>query len=185
MKTSGTVLTSFIALSIVAVGCGSTPDPVPERVVTTTTVYEDNPSSSYRRRPNERLYEARVSEVRAIVGPTEQRCWIERESAPSRGASVGGAIAGAVVGGILGHQIGSGRGNDVATAGGAIAGGAIGSQAGKRYSSRDVKRCETVASDTAEFYDVTYVFNGVEHHVQMTDHPGRTVTVNSEGEPRA
>lgn len=39
-----------------------------------------------------------------------------------------GAIGGAVAGGVLGHQIGGGRGQDIATAGGAVAGG----MAGKR-----------------------------------------------------
>jgi len=31
------------------------------------------------RRGNERLYDANVTSVRAMVGPVEQRCWIERE----------------------------------------------------------------------------------------------------------
>jgi uncharacterized protein YcfJ len=98
---------------------------------------------------------------------------------------VGGAIAGAVVGGILGHQVGRGRGQDLATAGGAIAGGAIGANAGKTGTyDRDVKHCETVANETPDYWDVTYDFRGVEHHVQMTDPPGRTVTVNGRGEPR-
>src|SRR5262245_31851464 len=110
MKTSGTAifLTSFVA--VIAVGCGS-PAPRSERVVTTTT-YED--PNDFRRRPNERLYDAKVTEVRAIVGPSEQRCWIERERVSTRGATAGGAIAGAVIGGILGHQVGRGRGQDIA-----------------------------------------------------------------------
>ncbi|HVT35886.1 MAG TPA: glycine zipper 2TM domain-containing protein [Nevskiaceae bacterium] len=51
----------------------------------------------------------------------------EVESRPN----VGGAIAGAIIGGVVGHQFGSGRGNDVMTAGGAVAGGAVGSQVGR------------------------------------------------------
>ncbi len=31
----------------------------------------------YRRRENERLYEANVTYVRAVVGPPQQRCWVE------------------------------------------------------------------------------------------------------------
>lgn len=42
--------------------------------------------------------------------------------------SGGGAIAGAIIGGVVGHQIGSGRGNDVATAAGAIGGAVAGNQ---------------------------------------------------------
>src|SRR5207244_1954967 len=68
-----------------------------------------------------------VASVRAVVGPPEQRCWVEREQVQSGGGpNVPGAIVGGVIGGILGHQIGSGRGNDAATAGGAVAGAAIG-----------------------------------------------------------
>src|SRR6202162_3304363 len=36
------------------------------------------PAYDYRRRPNETLYEANVSSVRAVVGPPEQRCWVDR-----------------------------------------------------------------------------------------------------------
>jgi len=40
--------------------------------------------------------------------------------------SGGGAVAGAIIGGVIGHQIGSGRGNDVATAAGAVGGAVVG-----------------------------------------------------------
>jgi hypothetical protein len=79
------------------------------------------PTYEYRRRPNERLYEAPVTSVRAVVGPPNQRCWVEREQV-RESPNVGGAVVGAILGGVLGHQIGSGRGNDVATVGGALAG---------------------------------------------------------------
>ena len=141
----------------------------------------------YRRRGGERLYEAPVVAVRAVVATPEQRCWIEQEQVPvERRPSVGGAVAGAVIGGILGHQIG--RGRDVATVGGAVAGGAIGSQVGGRSGTevRDVQKCASVPSATPTYYDVTYNFRGQEHHVQMTAPPARqTVTVNDRGEPRA
>ncbi|HUP91570.1 MAG TPA: glycine zipper 2TM domain-containing protein [Solimonas sp.] len=42
-----------------------------------------------------------------------------------------GAAVGAIIGGVAGHQVGQGRGNDLATAGGAVAGAAVGSQYGK------------------------------------------------------
>lgn len=66
----------------------------------------------YRRRDNERLYEARVTNVRAVVGPPQQRCWVEREQVAnsSPGVNVPGAIIGGAIGGLLGHQIGGGRG---------------------------------------------------------------------------
>lgn len=153
---------------------------------------EPVPAYDNRRRRNERLYQANVTSVRAVVGPPEQRCWVEREqvSAPQRGGlNVGGAIVGAVLGGVLGHQVGGGRGKDIATAGGAVAGGAIGANVGRgntEGTTRDVQRCETVPSQNKpEFWDVTYQFRGQEHHMQVTTPPGRTVTVNRQGEPRA
>jgi len=146
----------------------------------------------YRRRNNERLYEADVTAVRAIVGTPEQRCWVEREqiSQERSQANVPAAIAGAVIGGILGHQVGSGRGNDLATVGGAVAGAAVGANVGRSGGqesyTRDVKRCENVAgSARPDYWDVTYNFRGREGHVQMTTPPGTTVTVNERGEPRA
>jgi uncharacterized protein YcfJ len=154
--------------------------------------YEPEPRAAadypYRRRPSERLVEVPVTSARAVVGPPEQRCWLEREQVEGRGrANVGGAIAGAIIGGILGHQVGSGRGQDAATAGGAVAGGALGANAGRRDGTydRDVQRCETVADTGApEYWDVTYEYRGVEHRVQLSHPPGRTITVNQHGEPR-
>jgi len=146
----------------------------------------------YRRRPNERLSEVPVTSVRAVVGPPEQRCWVERQTVAEperRDYNVPGAVIGGVLGGILGHQIGSGTGKTVATVGGAVGGAALGahvnSKSSAQYSTRDVRRCETAAaSGPPQFYDVTYLYRGVEHRVQMAAPPGRTITVNGNGEPR-
>src|SRR5262249_45238728 len=73
------------------------------------------PAYEYRVRPNERIYEANVTSVHAVVGPPERRCWVERAPVARSEPNVGGAIVGGILGGVLGHQIGSGRGNDVAT----------------------------------------------------------------------
>lgn len=144
-----------------------------------------------RRRRDERLFEAPVTSVRAIAGTPQQRCWMEKEQVPqeSRNLNVPGAVIGAVIGGILGHQVGSGRGNDVATVGGAVAGGAVGSQVGRdrndQTATRDVQRCSDVSQrGRPDYWDVTYTFRGQEHTVQMTQPPGSTVTVNRHGEPR-
>jgi uncharacterized protein YcfJ len=146
------------------------------------------PVYEYRQRPNERLYQAPVTWVHAVVGPPEQRCWVERERVvDDRGANVPGAIAGAIIGGVLGHQIGGGRGRDVATAGGAVAGAAIGANAGGGGGgvySQNVQRCSTEPSGRPDYWDVTYNFRGIEHRVQMSAPPGPTVTVNGNGEPR-
>ena len=145
----------------------------------------------YRRRDSERLFEANVISVHAVVGPPEQRCWIEHEKVVQdrSDANVPGAIAGAVIGGILGHQIGGGRGQDIATAGGAVAGAVVGSNVGRdggqQAHTRDVQRCTNVPGQgKPEYWDVTYEFRGQEHRIQMTAPPGRTVTVNERGEPR-
>ncbi len=148
----------------------------------------------YRRRNHERLYEANVTSVQAVVGPPEQRCWVEREqAAPNRsGANVPGAIAGAIIGGILGHQVGGGRGQDIATAGGASQGQGSG---GCQYRSRSRRTAGVRPGRPAlrnrtepsrpEYWNVTYNFRGQEHRIQMSAPPGPTVTVNEQGEPRA
>lgn len=185
MKTPITSLISCCALSLAAMGC-ATSDSYDRTEQVAATRYDE--TYQYRRRPNERLYEAPVTSARAVVGPPEERCWVEREQVPARtSANVGGAVAGAIVGGILGHQIGSGRGRDVATVGGAAVGGAIGANAGRSRAGtyeRDVKHCETVASNSPDYWDVTYDWRGVQHRVQMIDPPGGTVMVNRHGEPR-
>jgi uncharacterized protein YcfJ len=169
MNSHKLLLGACFALSLVAVGCGS-PGPVVS-------------SDDFRRRPNEMVYEVPIRSVHAVVGPEERRCWIERQQVQTA-PNVGGAIVGAVVGGIIGHQIGAGRGRDVATVGGAVVGGAVGANAGRTPVSREVERCETVANTTPDYWDITYDFRGEEHHVQMTYPPGATITVNRFGEPR-
>ena len=136
----------------------------------------------------ERLYPANVIATRAVVGPPEQRCWVERQqvAAPAQ-PNVPGAIIGGVLGGVLGHQIGSGRGNDVATAVGAVSGAAIGANVnrGSQGYTQDVQRCADVpGSGQVSYWDVTYVFRGVTHRAQLASAPGPTINVNASGEPR-
>jgi len=151
----------------------------------------DNDNNNYRRQDNERLYEANVTSVRAVVGTPEQRCWIEREQvAQERGdPNVPAAIAGALIGGILGHQIGGGSGKNIATAGGVIAGGLVGANIGRDNNQQtygqDVQRCSnTPRHNRPDYWDVTYRFRNQDHRVQMTSPPGATITVNERGEPR-
>ena len=141
---------------------------------------------AYRRRPSERVYEAPVTSVRAVMGRPESRCWVERGEVERRDRpNIAGGVIGGVIGGILGHQIGDGTGQDIATAGGAVAGAAIGANVGRdRVDGRDVRRCESVQDGAPEYWDVTYEFRNREHRVQMSSPPGRTVLVNRQGEPR-
>jgi len=170
--------------SVRAVGSG-------ERVDERRYAPEPVPVFDSRRRGNERLYEADVTSVRAVVGTPEQRCWIEKEQVVQEksGANVPGAIIGAVLGGVLGHQVGGGRGQDIATVGGVVVGGVIGANVGRdgggQVQTRDVQRCENLPSRAQpDYWDVTYDFRGQQHRMQMTSLPGATVTVNAQGEPR-
>jgi uncharacterized protein YcfJ len=110
----------------------------------------------YRRRGSERVFEANVTSVRAVVATPEQKCWIEQEQVQQRGNE---AVVGALIGGILGYQVGP--------------------------QTRDVQKCVTVPNQAPSYWDVTYNFRGQDHRVQMSTRPGPTVTVNERGEPRA
>ena len=157
------------------------------------TPQEQVGASDYRRRNNERLYEANVTSVRAVVGTPGQRCWIEREHVVQdrSNANVPAVNAGALVGGILGHQVGSGTGRVIATVGGAVAGAALGAnlgrdRGGQQAQTQDIQRCENVPDQARpDYWNVTYNFRGEAHRIQMTAPPGPTVTVNDRGEPRA
>jgi uncharacterized protein YcfJ len=88
----------------------------------------------------------------------------------------------------MGHQIGSGRGNDVATAVGAVGGAAVGAnvnRGGSQTYTQNVQRCSAVpGSAQVAYYDVTYQFQGATHRAQLSFAPGATITVNGRGEPR-
>jgi len=159
---------------------------IDERRYAPAPIASRNEGRDYRRRRNERLFEAEVTSARIVVGTPEQRCWIERQQVGgSSDANLGGAVVGAIIGGILGHQVGSGRGNDAATAAGAIAGAAIGSGGrGSLPYSRDVRRCENYGNSQPAYWDVTYNFRGSNHYIQMSYPPGPTIVVNGLGEPR-
>ncbi len=155
------------------------PSPLPE------------PNYEYRARPNERLYEAQVTSARAIFGPEEQRCWVERQQVqtPQNNVNVPGAIIGGILGGVLGHQVGGGRGKDVATGvgavGGAVVGANVGTNGGSSSYNQNVQKCASVpGSDTPVYWDVSYVFNGQTHRAQLATAPGPTIIVNRKGEPR-
>lgn len=150
------------------------------------------PVRDWRRRPQERVYEVPVTAVRAVYAAPQQHCWIERERvvAPQESRpNVGGAVLGGIIGGILGHQVGGGTGRDVATGVGVVAGAAIGANAGRDRgdgtSVQDVRRCSAAPTQgQPDYWDVSYSFRGVEHHVQATTPPGATITVSETGEPR-
>ena len=60
-----------------------------------------------------------------------------------------------------------------------------GTNNGAQLPPQDVQRCEDVPSQArTNYWDVTYTFRGEEHRIQMAAPPGRTITVNAQGEPR-
>lgn len=79
---------------------------------------------------------ARVKRAEPIYGQAaaiqRNRCHTEmvtRQVQPAAGprdTNVGGAIVGSIIGGVLGHQVGGGRGKDIATVVGAGAGAVLG-----------------------------------------------------------
>jgi uncharacterized protein YcfJ len=148
----------------------------------------------YGRRNDERLYEAAITSVRAVVEDSGERCWVEPQQVAQERSSnpnVPGALLGAVIGGILGHQVGGGSGKDLATGIGAVTGAAIGantgrSDAGQQVATQNVQRCTRNPDQArAAYWDVTYSFRGQDYRVQMNKPPGQTITVNEQGEPRA
>lgn len=149
-------------------------------------------AQDFRRSRNERLFEAPVTSARAVVGTPAQRCWMEREQVTQQqgGINVPGAAFGAIIGGILGHQVGGGNGQKIATVGGAVGGAALGAQYGRNDQAapltQDVRHCDgNAAQATPSYWDVTYRYQGTEHRVQTANQPGRSITVNRKGEPRA
>ena len=176
------------------------PLPANERVAESDYAPMPVVAQDFRRRRNERLFDADVTSARAVVGTPGQRCWIEREHVvqqqpqqQANGVNVPGAAVGAILGGILGHQVGGGTGKDVATVAGAVGGAALGSQVGQGGSTgsqqamvaQDVRHCDNNPRQaTPSYWDVTYNFKGQEHRIQTANAPGRTVIVNGKGEPR-
>jgi hypothetical protein len=113
-----------------------------------------------RRRNNEQLYQAKVTSVRAVVGPPTQQCWVERSEVPQ--AQTGNDLPSALAA-ILGYQTG----------------------AATQPVYQDVQRCASVPSQRPDHWDVTYNFRGQDHRIQTIAAPGSTITVNRKGEPRA
>jgi outer membrane lipoprotein SlyB len=84
---------------------------------------------------------------------------IENAPGSQRGNVLAGTVIGGVIGGVLGHQVGSGRGNDVATVAGAVGGAVVGHEIGRANGEQDAyvirvrfddRSYRTVTQDTLE-----------------------------------
>lgn len=152
---------------------------------------------------------ARVVSVRAVserIPVSREECWNDRVRSyedrrvtrTDTGAAIGpGTVLGAIVGGVAGHQVGSGRGNDVATAAGAVIGGLVGNQVERQNSpgyttetqrvpvERNVERCRVVEEmrEARVGFDVQYEYMGRRFTTRMPQDPGRFVRVNVEIHP--
>jgi uncharacterized protein YcfJ len=142
---------------------------------------------------------------------SREQCWNEkvrsyeerRVTRSDTGAAIGpGTVLGAIVGGVAGHQVGSGRGNDAATAAGAVIGGIVGNQVDRQNGhvgpgatstqvervpvERNVERCRTVQEvrEARVGYNVRYEYNGREFQTRLDRDPGRFLRVAVNVEPR-
>jgi len=124
------------------------------------------------------------------VSQPRQECWTEtvavNEVRRTPDSPVG-AIVGGIAGGVLGHQIGSGRGNDVATVAGAIAGTVVGNSLDPNKgtttvtpATRDVQRCRTVPgyADVIQGFDVRYQYGGREFVTRLPYDPGERIRLH-------
>ena len=157
---------------------------------------------------------ARVISAQPVVERipvSREQCWNEkvrsyeerRVTRSDTGAAIGpGTVLGAIVGGVAGHQVGSGRGNDAATAAGAVIGGMVGNQVDRDQGrvgpggsttqvervpvERNVEKCRTVQEvrEARVGYDVRYEFHGREFRTRMDRDPGRFLRVAVNVEPR-
>ncbi|MGQ7807316.1 glycine zipper 2TM domain-containing protein [Hafnia alvei] len=100
-----------------------------------------------------------------------------------------GSVLGAVAGGVLGHQIGNGRGKDVATVVGALGGGYAGNQVQGAMQNNDTytstqQRCSTVYDKSQKLlgYDVTYKIGDQQGRVRMDKDPGTQIPVDRDGQ---
>ena len=122
-----------------------------------------------------------------------RECWNERRTVsgarPGKNRLAAGVLGG-ILGGVAGHQIGGGRGKDVATVAGAILGTTIGYNMGGRhrhghhqeptYYEQEV--CEKVdrpiTEERVKGYRVEYRYQGQTFVTHTDDHPGKWIRLN-------
>lgn len=104
----------------------------------------------------------------------------------------GGAILGGLAGGVLGHQVGGGRGKDVATALGVALGAWTGDQYANREqrgqyenAQREVQSCRTVYDTQSRItgYRVAYEYRGQHYNTLMRSDPGNSLQVRVSVDP--
>jgi uncharacterized protein YcfJ len=107
---------------------------------------------------------------------------------PKDDNQIAGTVIGAVAGGVIGHQVGGGRGRDLATVAGAVGGGIAGkkiqeNQQNQRTYTTTERRCRKVSgpSEQVVAYDVVYEYLGSSHQVRLDHDPGDRVELPVRG----
>jgi uncharacterized protein YcfJ len=102
---------------------------------------------------------------------------------------IAGTVAGVVIGVLAGSQVGDGDGKKAAAVGGAVAGGYAGKKIQEGMQERNVDEvnervCEATQtrSEQQAGYDVTYLLDGQEKTVRMSEDPGGRIPVEN-GQP--
>lgn len=141
---------------------------------------------------------AKVEHVKPIyrmvrVDRPHQECWQEDVVHRDRGArSTTPVVVGGILGGAVGHQIGNGRGRDIATVAGALLGASIGNDMRQRnYRGREWVSTENVCRDVVDYteerqvvgYEVSYRYHGRHYVTQMDHDPGSRVRVEVDVAP--
>lgn len=131
------------------------------------------------------------------VQPSKRKTMREREECrderivhkrrPKDDHQVAGTVIGALAGGVIGHQVGGGRGRDLATVAGAVGGGYAGKKIQQDRQDRDTyvtteRRCRTVKEPVEDVaYDVVYEYLGQTHQVRLDHDPGDRIELPVRG----
>jgi len=124
------------------------------------------------------------------TGPHEecQDVRVVHRHKPKDDNQIAGTVIGAVAGGVIGHQVGGGRGRDLATVAGAVGGGIAGkkiqeSQQNQQTYTTTERRCRKVngPSEQVVAYDVVYEYLGSTHQVRLDHDPGDRVELPVRG----
>ena len=117
------------------------------------------------------------------IAEPRQECHQEQvNNTGTTAGDVAGTVLGGVIGGVAGHQVGGGRGKDLATAAGAIVGAYAGHSVAERIETpKFEQRCTTINDSRVERrldgYNVAYKYNGQIYHSRLNNQPGSTIPV--------
>ena len=141
---------------------------------------------------------AKVEDVKPIyrmvrVDRPRQECWHEDVVHREPGSrSKTPLVVGGIIGGAVGHQIGNGRGRDIATVAGALLGASIGNDMRNRnYRDREWVETQQVCREVVDYteqrqvvaYEVTYRYQGRRYVTEMDHDPGARVRVEVDVAP--